>query len=70
MTVYRGGGYGPAVEQGETALEESLVVVVVLESNDGDRGVSKEKFSSNIFGKEPDGRDRQVIQDMSKIKNP
>ena len=43
----RGGKSGLAGEQGETEREESLVAVV-LEPIDGDLGVSKEKFSSNM----------------------
>ena len=48
--MYLGVGNGLGAEHGETDLEESLVVVVVFESNEGDRGAANVKFSSNIVG--------------------
>lgn len=51
MTESRGGRNGPAVEQGETEREDSLVATV-LDPIDGDLGEAKEKFSSNMLAGE------------------
>ena len=49
MTEKRGGGYGPVGEHGETDREVSLVDIVwLVESSDGDLGVSNVKLASNM----------------------
>ena len=50
MTENRGGGNGPAAEQGDTERDDSRVAVV-LDPIDGDLGEAKEKFSSNMVVK-------------------
>lgn len=56
VTDIRGGGKGVVLEQGETEREESLVAAVD-EPIEGERGESKEKFSSNMVA--VDRRSRQ-----------
>jgi len=49
LIVNRGGGNGPSGEQGDTDRDVSRVVGALLDSREGDRLVSHEKFSSNIL---------------------
>ena len=43
-----GDGKGPTGEHGDTERDVSRVDEALLESKEGDRGVSKEKLSSNM----------------------
>jgi len=65
VTENRGGGNGPAVEQGETERDDSLVAAV-LDPIDGDRGEAKEKFSSNMLARESCGVKVVNVVEISK----
>lgn len=64
VTEYLGAGYGAVAEQGETLRESEEVVVVLFESTEGDRGVSKEKDPNMVLGMYSKRRDTKDSKDL------